>query len=188
MRLLNPQWLLLLPLLLAAGWFWPRLGLFRPLRLVCLAFAILLLAQPQMRFRSDGLDLWVLVDRSDSAKGLMGTKVAEWEQILDKSKGAKDRLHLVDYAAEAGTRGALITAGPNATDYEGPTTATRSATAVSYALSQMEADRAGRLLILTDGYSTEPLDGLAERLIKQEVSLEFRLDGATVAGDERLAA
>lgn len=188
MRLLSPHWLLLIPLLLAAGWFWPRLGLFRPLRLVCLGFAVLLLAQPQMRFRSDGLDLWVLVDRSDSAKDLLGTKLAEWEQILDKSKGAKDRLHMVDYAGEAGTRGALLTAGPNATDYEGPTTATRTATAVSYALSQMESDRGGRLLALTDGYSTEPLDGLAERLIKQEVALDYRLASASVTGDVRLAA
>ncbi|MDB6138557.1 MAG: hypothetical protein JWO94_1629 [Verrucomicrobiaceae bacterium] len=188
MRLLSPHWLLLLPLLFAAGWFWPRLGLFRPLRLFCLGFGVLLLIQPQMRFRSDGLDLWVLVDRSDSAKSLLGTRLAEWEQILDKSKGPKDHLNFVDYAAEAGTRGALLTAGPNATDYEGPTTATRTATAVGYALSQMEADRAARLLVLTDGYSTEPLEGLAERLVRQEVALDYRLATASLAGDVRLAA
>ena len=188
MRFLFPQWLLLAPLLMAAGWFWPRLGLIRPWRLLCAALAVTLLCQPQWRFRSDGLDLWVLVDRSDSAKDLLGTKLPEWEQILDQTKGAKDRLHFVDFAAEASSRGALISAGPNATDYDGPTNATRTSSAVRYALSQIEPDRAGRLLLLTDGYSTEPLEGLAERLVKQDVALDYRLANASIVGDVRLAS
>ena len=188
MHLLYPQWLLLLALLAAAGMYWPHLGLFRPWRVVCQLLLVLLLVQPQMRIRSDGLDLWVLVDRSDSAKDLLGSKLPEWEQILERTKGAKDRIHYVDYAGEAGTRGALLTAGANATDYDGPTSSTRTASAVNHALAQMQTESAARLLILTDGYSTEPLDGLAERLIRQDVALDYRLASAALEGDVRLAA
>ena len=186
MRFLAPHWLFLLPLLAAAGWFWPRLGLFRPWRVACVVFVLALLAQPQIRYKSDGLDLWVLVDRSDSARDVLSAKLPEWEQILDKSKGAKDRLHFVDYAAEAVKRGAIIAAG--STEFSGPRTATRTGTALGYALSQMEAERAARVLVLTDGFSTEPLEGVAERLLKQEVALDYRLANASLAGDVRLAS
>lgn len=186
MRLLAPHWLLLLPMLAAAGWFWPRLGLFRPWRVVCWVFVIALLIQPQVRYKSDGLDLWVLVDQSDSAKDVLAPKLVEWEQILQRTKGAQDRLHMIDYAAEAVRRGAILAGGSTA--FTGQRTATRTGTALGYALAQMEPDRAARLLVLTDGFSTEPLDGLAERLLKQEVALDYRLANASLAGDVRLAA
>ena len=186
MRILAPHWLLLLPMLAAAGWFWPQLGLFRPWRVACVVCVIALLIQPQIRYKSDGLDLWVLVDRSDSARDVLSAKLPEWEQILEHSKGAKDRMHFVDYAAEAVKRGAILAAG--STEFSGQRTATRTSTALGYALAQMEADRAARLLVLTDGFSTEPLEGLAERLLKQEVALDYRLANASLAGDVRLLA
>ncbi len=49
---------------------------------------------------SDGLDLWVLVDQSDSATDLLRPRLPEWETILEKSKGASDRLFFVDFAAK----------------------------------------------------------------------------------------
>ena len=44
----NPEWLALLPVVLVAGWFVPRLGVFRPLRLVCLVLLTLILMRPQV--------------------------------------------------------------------------------------------------------------------------------------------
>jgi len=124
--------------------------------------------------------------RSDSARDVLSAKLPEWEQILERSKGAKDRLHFVDYAAEAVKRGAILAAG--STEFSGQRTATRTSTALGYALAQIEADRAARLLVLTDGFSTEPLEGIAERLLKQEVALDYRSANASLAGDVRLAA
>ena len=186
MRLLSPEWFLLLPLLVVAGWLWPRLQLRRIWRVICVVLVVLLLVRPQMRRLSDGLDLWVLVDRSDSAKDVLVPKLAEWEMLLDKSKGSQDRLRFIDYAGEAVERGALISAG--STEFEGVRTSTRTAQAIHHSLSLMEPERASRLLLLTDGFSTEPLDGLADRLLRQEVALDYRLAGASVAGDVRLAA
>jgi uncharacterized membrane protein len=188
MRFASPEWFLLLPLLLAAGWFWRGLHLQKPLRLLLMALVTLMLTQPQVRRQSDGLDLWVMVDHSDSASGLLGPKLAEWETILDRSKGNADRLHFVDFAGEALLRGAQVRTGVNAESYDGPRNSTRLNSATMFALAQMEPQRASRLLALTDGYSTEPLDGLSERLIQQHVPLDFRLVTQGGEGDYRIAA
>src|SRR5687768_8952281 len=100
MRLLHPEWFLLIPLLAAAGWFWRGMGLHKPLRILCVLLVACLLAKPQIRRQSDGLDLWVLVDQSDSAKDLLAPHLPEWETILDKSKSSADRLRFVDFAGE----------------------------------------------------------------------------------------
>ncbi|WP_075090533.1 hypothetical protein [Verrucomicrobium spinosum] len=85
MRLLSPEWLLLIPVLAVAGWFWRGLKLARPLRVLCLLVVTALLVQPQVRKQSDALDLWVLVDQSESAGDLLGPRISEWETILEKS-------------------------------------------------------------------------------------------------------
>jgi len=188
MRLAHPEWLLIIPLLLAAGWFWRGMNLQKPLRILCLVLATLLLIEPQLRRQSDGLDLWVLVDRSESAAGLLEPKLAEWEVILQKSKRSADRIRYVDFAGDAVVRGAQLTAGANAEVYSGPRTSTRMASALGFALAQMPQGRAARALALTDGYSTEPLDGLAERLTQQGVPLDYRLVGQDTTGDYRVAA
>jgi uncharacterized membrane protein len=188
MRFLSPEWFLLLPLLLVAAWFWRGLQLFKPLRILCVLLVTVLLAQPQVRRQGEGLDLWVLVDQSNSATGLLGPRLSEWETILEKSKRPADRLLFVDFAGEAVTRGAQMRAGAGGTVYSGPREATRLNSAASYTLAQIPADLASRLLVLTDGYSTEPLDGLTERLVKQGVPLDYRTAAQSGAGDWRVAA
>jgi hypothetical protein len=172
-QFLAPQWFLLLPALAVAGWYWSSLQLWRPLRAVCLVLAVLILSEPQMRRYGDGLDLWVLVDQSDSAWEYAQPRLQEWQKILENSKGYDDRIFYVDFADEAVTRGALLQAG--STEYTGSRSATRLATAVNYALGHMPERRAARLLALTDGFSTEPFDGLVEKLIAKGTPLDIRL-------------
>ncbi|HEY2572882.1 MAG TPA: VWA domain-containing protein, partial [Verrucomicrobiaceae bacterium] len=188
MRFTAPEWFLLLPLLMAAGWFWRGMRLEKPLRATCLVLLVLLLVHPQLRRAGEGLDLWVLVDQSESAKDLLQPRLAEWETILDKSKGATDRLYFIDCASEAVKRGALIRAGSNGTEYDGARQATRLNSAAAFALAQMSPVRASRLLALSDGYSTEPLEGLAEHLIRQRVPLDYRLPPRDATNDYRVAA
>ena len=183
-----PHWFLLLPAVALAGWFWRGLHLERPLRALCLLLAVLLLAEPRVRRQGDGLDLWVLVDQSDSGWEELAPRLAEMETILEKSRGVDDRIFHVDFAAEAVTRGALLRAGAAATEYAGKRTATRLASAVSYALGQMPADRAARILAITDGYSTEPLDRLADQLLEKGVALDMRLPPGRELDDFALAA
>ena len=193
-RFLAPQWFLLLPLVMAAGWYWRGRGLdlFRPLRILCLCLAVLVLAEPQLRRQGDGLDLWVLVDQSDSCRETIQPRLAEWETILEKSKRPDDRLFFVDFADEAVTRGAVLRSGAGGgtggTDYAGRRTATRLDSATKFALSQMEPERAARLLAFTDGGSTEPLAGLAELLVAKEVPLDLRLPPGREANDYAVAA
>jgi hypothetical protein len=188
MRFASPEWFLLLPLLLVAGWFWRGWRLARPLRVLCLLLVVLLLTQPQWRHSSDGLDLWVLVDQSDSASSLLKPRLPEWETILEKSKGSADRLYFVDFAGEAVKRGAELRAGAGGQDYDGPTNATRLNSALRFTLAQMEPDRTSRILVLTDGFSTEPLEEMAERLAKQSVPLDYRFPPRGTENDYRVAA
>ncbi len=168
-RFLAPEWALLVPLLLVVGFTWRRLRLWQPWRLLCLTLLVLVLVQPQVRRLGPGLDLWVLVDRSASAADGMAARLPEWETLLERSKGADDRLFFVDYADVPVVR------AEGTGDFSESVQATRTKLAAQHALAQMSRDRAARLLVLTDGFSTESLEGLSERLIRQGVSLDYRL-------------
>ena len=47
----------------------------------------------------------------------------------------------------------------------------------------MTTGRAARILALTDGFSTEPLGDIGERLVRQRVSLDYRLVTPPLATD-----
>jgi uncharacterized membrane protein len=186
MRFAAPQWLILIVPLLAAGWFWPQLKLTRPLRLLCSLLTLAILAEPQVRRFSDSLDLWVLVDRSDSVADLLEPALPEWETILKKSKSADDRLYFIDFADEAVIQGAALRAGTSGQQYSGARDATKLRSASTFALAQMDPARASRMLIFSDGFSTEPLQDLSERLQRQGVPMDYRLVGNPLLGDARI--
>src|SRR5438876_1132758 len=79
-------------------------------------------------------------------------------------------------------------AGAGGTEFEGARNATRLNSAATFALAQMPPERAARMLAITDGFSTEPLDGLAERLLKQQVPLDYRLPPRDATNDYRVSA
>lgn len=181
MNLAAPEWFVLVPFLLLAAWRWPGLGLGRPLRAGALLAIVLVLVHPRIRLASDGLDLWVLVDRSQSAAGEGAARYGEWQSILESSKSSQDRLFFIDYAENALRR------DPSAGTYSGTGTETRTALAARYALSLMEPGRISRMLVLTDGYSTEPLGSVAEPLLQQGISLDYRLLQEKAAVDYQVA-
>lgn len=168
LRLAAPEWLLLIPLLALLGVTFRRLHLTRPLRILALTLLVLLLARPQLRRLADGLDLFLLVDRSASATDVIATNLAEWESLLQRSAGPRDRLRIIDFAAspverDTGTESAV-----------GSREATALPLAIRHALAVASPDRAARILTLTDGYSTEPLDDIGSTLAAQEVPLDTR--------------
>ncbi len=168
MNLLAPEWLLLLPALGVAAWLFPRLGFLKPLRGVCLLLLVLALAKPAIRRASDGIDLWVLADRSASAAAEMSRTLPEWEAILHRSQKPGDQLHFVDFAATPTVRGqGEITVH----DVE----ETRTALALQFTLGQLAHDRLARILLLTDGYATEPLAPIIEPLVRSGAPLDYRL-------------
>lgn len=177
MYLSAPQWLLLLPVLALAGWRFPQLGFFRPLRAVCLILLVVLLCDPRWRAASRGMDLFVLVDRSASAEHSLGAVVDEWLALLEKSRGPDDRLRVVDFAGDAAERA-------EGTGLPGTKEESRLGFAVDVAAALANPQRAARLLVFTDGYATDDLNAAAARLRERGLSLDSRtlpaLSGDTV--------
>lgn len=186
MLLRHPEWLALFPVLLLAGWWLPRLGMLRPLRILLLGLITLILAQPQWRRLADGVDLWLLLDSSASAEKPMAKGLPEWEKLLEQSRGANDRLFQLSYAEEVMRRGA-----EGAQLYDRQRQSTRTSLAISQALVHAQRESSGRparLLILTDGYATEPLTGIAEKLKEQGLELDYLIARDPEPVDYRIAA
>ncbi len=167
----SPQFFFLLPLLLLVGWIFRRLELWRPLRVILLVLFTVILCDPQVVLKTGGIDLWVLLDRSRSAQELVDAGEQEWRTLLERSRpGDNHRLHLLDYADEVIPVGNAETAV-----YPGNRDMTRTGLALHETLSRMDPRRHNRILVFTDGYGTEPLTGVAGKLITGGVPLDYRL-------------
>lgn len=171
MKLNAPEWLILLPLLAFLIWYVRTVDWLRPLRLACLALLVFALCDPQLVHWSPGLDLWVLVDQSSSAADALAQHQAEVEGLLTQSKGSSDNIHFLDFADTAEERETESDRGV----YEGDRDSTRMAHAIEVALARIKPNQASRLLVVTDGYSTEPLTGLAYQLRTRQIPLDYRL-------------
>lgn len=179
----SPQWFLLLPVFAVIGWYFRRLELWRPRRIILLSLLTLILVDPRIKRLKDGLDLWVLIDRSASAETLVDQNIDEWRRLLEKSRPSKaDTLKFVDYAAEVVTQSNTET-----TTYPGDRNLTRTALALEDVLALADRKKRSRVLIFTDGYSTEPLTGIGEKFSAMEIPLDYRLLQAAENVDYRIA-
>ena len=77
MILLSPQWLILIPAVLVFCWIFFRQVTFKFLRLAILVTLLFCLAEPHLNQMEKGMDLYVLVDRSDSAEAQLEAKIVE---------------------------------------------------------------------------------------------------------------
>ncbi len=170
MTLTSPEYLLLIPALVLAGWFWRGLRLHSPLRALILLLAVLALTGPHIRKQRDSLDLYVLLDRSDSTEDLIDKGLPEWQRLLEKAKPSRnDTLHLINYAAEVAELGA------DGSSFTGSRKLTRSGLALSSIAAQVDESRPSRVLMFTDGFSTEPLHEAAAQMQAHGIPLDFRL-------------
>lgn len=167
----RPEWIALLPVLALAGWMWRGLAMHRPLRACILLISVLLLMGPRVSRFSGGMDLWVLLDRSDSVSGRVELGWPEWRQLLEQGKKhSSDRVRVVDFAADAVSQ-ELNAGGP----FTGNRGLTRAGHAVRTALALRDPERASRILVFTDGWSTEPAENVADQLGRAGVPLDLRL-------------
>lgn len=174
----QPAWLLLIPILGVAGWLWRQPGLHHPLRAMSALIFVLLLADPVWRRLTAGVDLWVLADRSASAATALEPNLGEWEKLIADGQGPEDRLWVVDFADSPRVRD-----DAKSRYFELSRDRTRTALALEHTLGKMDSRRASRLLLLTDGQSTEPLAGLRTRLLEQRVALDYRVALPEVGDD-----
>jgi hypothetical protein len=181
---LSPGWLLLLPALAVAAWSWRHLGITRPLRLIGLVCGILALADPVSGWLRSGMDLWVLVDRSDSCAVAMAESENEWMELLRSSKpGHDDRLRVVHFADGVSQ--------PDPDEGEalgGGIFMTRLKTAIQSVLAQISGRRPSRVLAITDGFATESLEGVTRKALAAGVPIDVRLIPPPGGEDLRIAA
>ncbi len=180
----SPEWLALLPVALLAGWFFPRLGLlWRPLRLACVALVTFALMHPQVPRYADGLDLYVLLDRSESTEDLVDRGLPEWRSLLEKGRrSADDQIIWLDYASEVVRRGET-----GAELYDRNRKLTRTKLAVEHVLAVAKKDKLSRVVVFTDGFATEPLDDLKEKLAAQGIALDYRIIAPAQVADARVS-
>lgn len=183
MKLTEPWWLLLLIPLILLAWRMPRIGLTRPLRVVLLLLLLATMVNPHYQRLRDGLDLWVLVDQSDSAASRLVPLVPEWMELLERGqRSGNDRLRVIDFAVSALSREAADF--QPFTDERGET---RIANAIETALTVRDPDIAARILLLSDGFSTEPVEPVLESLLREQVPLDIRLLGEPLGNDLRIS-
>lgn len=180
----HPEWFLLLPALLLLGLVIKRVQIFKPLRIISLVLITLLLTKPSYNAISKHLDLWVLLDRSDSTEGLIDKGFPEWKKIIEASKPShKDQTHYIDYASSVSVQ---EVGGERAT-YTGSRKLTRTQLALEDVLARRKENRPSRIVIFTDGYATEPLHEIAAKLAAQGVPVDFRLVSENETDDFRIA-
>ncbi|MFT4177229.1 MAG: VWA domain-containing protein [Luteolibacter sp.] len=178
----SPEYFLLLPALALVGWFWRGLKLHTPLRALICLLAVLTLCGPSIRMRQNSLDLYVLLDRSESTEDLIDKGLPEWQRLLENAKpGHRDRLHFINYASEVAESGA------DGSSFTGSRKLTRTSLALQSIAAQVHESRPSRVLLFTDGYSTEPLHEAVSQLQARGIPLDFRLIRENLKNDARIA-
>jgi hypothetical protein len=178
----SPEWFLIIPACLFAGWFWKSLRLWSPLRLILVLLAAFGLADPKVNMTEDAMDLFVLLDRSESTEDLVDKGLLEWEPLLDKAKPSRrDKMHLFDYGGE------IVEHGGDGASYTGSRKLTRTGLAISHVAALAEEKRPSRVLVFTDGFATEPLHEAVEELQARGIPLDFRLVREETLDDFRLS-
>jgi len=165
-----PQWLLLAVVILVGHGVFPQLGLRRPLRALIALLLVLAAADLQFSSRSPGLDLWVVLDRSDSAAEVVAAGLPEWQAILRKEAGNQDRIRWVEFGAEP-----QVSEDDPSPQFEGDTTESNLGLALRATVAAMDPSRAHRVLVLSDGYGTDSLRDLRAAYHDAEAAIDLRL-------------
>lgn len=176
----SPEWFLLIPVCIFAGWFWKSLRLWSPLRALLVLAAAFGLSDPKVNVTEDAMDLYVLFDRSDSTEDLVDKGQEEWKRLLEDSKPTRnDKIHYYNYAAE------VVDAEAQGVNLNRKLT--RTGLAISHVAAETNEKRPARVLVFTDGYSTEPLSEAAGELEARGIPLDFRMVREEALDDFRVA-
>jgi len=177
----NPEAFVLVPLWGLGCWLLPKAKLTKPLRLLLAVLLLLAWSNPFMDRTTPGLDLWVVNDLSLSARESVQPGMSEMESLLKESKGSQDDVFFVDFADEAIVRDPL-----SAAVLQGRKDSSRIGNALQYTLSNMRQNRNARLLLVSDGFATDPLEQTADRLLEEGIPLDLRLIQPEVLRDVRV--
>ncbi len=182
MTFTSPEYFLLIPALALLGWFWRGLKLQSPLRLLLLVLAVIALTEPIIQHQQNSLDLYVLLDRSDSTEDLIDRGLPEWQRLLESSKPShRDTLHFINFASE------VAEVGTDGSTFTGSRKLTKTGLALQTIAAQTDEKRPSRVLLFTDGYATEPLQEAAAQMEARGIPLDYRLVREENENDYRVA-
>jgi len=179
----SPEWFLLIPAFVAITLVWRHLALWKPLRAIALLCLTLALVNPKVSQIKKALNLYILLDRSESTEDLVDKNLPEWKRILTKHKPSrKDKIQIFNYASEISKEetGELST-------YIGERKLTRTNLALEAIAAQIDKNTPSRVLLFTDGYATEPIAAAATKLKEEGVPLDYRLIREDLLDDYRIA-
>ncbi|UQT43233.1 hypothetical protein M5E88_10835 [Akkermansia muciniphila] len=175
----TPEWFFLLPLLLATGWKYRRLRLASPCASSC---------RPACCWP------WLSLPLTGAAKtwtcGCWWTNQIPRREFRQPGQ-RKSRLfwngtNMPGTASDwwisrnppcSGTRRPRLCRGTAGTDME---------QALAYTMALMSPNRTNRILMLTDGWPTTPLDQAAEQLIQSRIPVDYRLSVTFREADIRI--
>ncbi|MDD2943051.1 MAG: VWA domain-containing protein [bacterium] len=170
------KWSLLVVVLALASWQYFNLDIFRPLRIVLTILLALAAGNMSLLRESSELHLWILRDVSLSMSHEGDKSAREAEAVIEAERqgldrpGFKLRSHKILFAAEA-----IKQSDASLTFDERARNESRIGNAIHYALGQMDQNSANRILLLTDGYSTEGYEGVSSALQENDVLLDYRI-------------
>ncbi len=180
-----PQVLLLLVPLAVVLWRRGRVrGPAMAVRVALLVLITVALARPSWRLHSAGSDLVVVVDRSRSMPDQSEASAIELIRLLESQRRAGDRVAVIGFGREArlerGFSNDASFSGFSATiDGE----ASNLAGALESAFDLLPLERAGRVLVISDGRATG-LDAraAARRLAARGIGVDYRFLGRDQTG------
>ncbi len=182
MTFTSPEYFLLIPALALLGWSWRGLKLQSPLRMLLLVIAVIALTEPIIQHQQNSLDLYVLLDRSDSTEDLIDKGLPEWQRLLEASKPShRDTLHFINFASE------VAEVGTDGSTFTGSRKLTKTGLALQSIAAQVDEKRPSRVLLFTDGYATEPLHEAAAQMEARGIPLDYRLVREETENDYRVA-
>ncbi len=182
MNFSTPEYFLLIPAFALLGWFWRGLRLQSPLRVLIIILAVITLTEPTIQHQQNSLDLYVLLDRSESTEDLIDKGLPEWKRLLESSKPSRhDTIHYINYASE------VVELGADGSSFTGARGLTRTGLALQSIAAQSDEKRPSRVLLFTDGFSTEPLQEAASQMQARGIPLDYRLIREEKDSDYRIS-
>jgi uncharacterized membrane protein len=151
-----------------------------PLRMVILLLLASALSQPLLHLKSGTATLWVLVDRSASAASEVQPHLSEWETLIERNRPTSAQLKVLDVAEEVWPR------MPGERQRTFGTNQTRIGSALRYVLGRSSDAGKHRILVITDGYATDPLEGVSNLITERGIPVDLRLTPQISQRDIRL--
>lgn len=154
------------------------------LRLALVAALLLALARPELSLQAGGSDVLFVVDRSRSMPGRTEAQAEEWVRLGENQRRPGDRLGVLSFGRLARVDMPLSRDGrfggfSTAVDAE----ASDLAQALDTAAEVIPLDRAGRVVVVSDGRATGlDVRAAARRLAARGITVDFRWLGRDDAG------